>query len=76
MTARDDEDDAAMRAVVLAGIRSRKSLREIALDLYGADQVEAEWHGDSWMRAVVRWLVDRVEASSDERPCNAGPETP
>ena len=31
----------------LAGIRSGKSMREIAVDLYGADMVEADWHIDS-----------------------------
>ena len=58
-------DDTAMRAVVLAGIRSGKSMREIAVDLYGADPVAADWHVDSRMRAKVRRLVYRARDASD-----------
>ena len=31
-----------------------KSPREIAVDLYGADRVAADWYNDGWMRAAVR----------------------
>ena len=51
-------------------------MREIAVDLYGADEVAAEWHVDSRMRAKVRRLVDRARSASDEGPDNAGPGTP
>ena len=68
MTAGHDRDDAAMRAVALAGIRSGKSHREIAVDLYGADAVTADWHVDSRMRAKVRRLVDRARAVSGDGP--------
>ncbi len=64
-------DDTAMQAVVLAGIRCGKSMREIAVDLYGADPVAAGWHVDSRMRAKVRRLVQRARAASDD----AGPGT-
>ena len=76
MTAGHVGDDAAMRAVALAGIRSGKSMREIAVDLYGAGQVAAGWHSDSRMRAKVRRLAMRARAASDEGPDNAGPGTP
>ena len=36
MTARHTGADAAMRAGALVGIRSGKSMREIAIDFYGA----------------------------------------
>ena len=39
MMARNIEVDAAMWAVALAGVRSGKSMREIVVDLYGADEV-------------------------------------
>ena len=68
MTAGHVGDDAAMRAVVLAGIRSGKSMREIAVGLYGAERVAADWHVDSRMRAKVRRLVYRARAASDEGP--------
>ena len=76
MTAGHVGDDAAMRAVVLAGIRSGKSMREIAVDLYGAERVAAGWHGDSRMRAKVRRLVSRVRDASGAGPDNGGPGTP
>ena len=72
MTAGHAGDDAAMCAVALSGIRSGKSMREIAVDLYGADKVAAGWHRDGWMRAKVRRLVSRARAASDD----AGPGTP
>ncbi len=72
MTAGDAGEDAAMRAVALAGLRSGKSLRRIAIDLYGADHVARDWHGDSWMRAIVQRLVDRARAAPDEEPDKAG----
>ena len=69
-------EDAAMRAVALAGLRAGKSLREIATDLYGADRVAADWYGDSWMRAKVQRLVDRARTAPDEGPDKAGCGTP
>ena len=68
MTAGHVGDDAAVRAVVLAGMRSGKSMREIAIDLYGTDEVAADWHVDSRMRSQVRRLVNRARAASDEGP--------
>ena len=76
MTAGHVRDDAAMRAVALAGFRSGKSMRESAVDLYGADWVAAGWHSDSRMRAKARRLVYRARAGLNERPESAGPETP
>ena len=76
MTAGHVGDDAAMRAVVLAGLRSGKSVREIAVDLYGADRVAAGWHGDGRMRAKVRRLVQRARAASEKGPDNTGPAMP
>ena len=73
MTAGHAGDDAGVRAVALAGIRSGKSHREIAVDLYGADAVAADWHVDSRMRAKVRRLVDRARAASgDGSPAGRG----
>ena len=69
-------EDAAIRTVALTGLRGGKSLREIANDLYGADRVAADWHGDSWMRAMVKRLVDRARAAPDEGPDKARGRTP
>ena len=76
MTAGHVGDDAAMRAVVPAGLRSGKSMREIAVDLYGADRAAAGRHGDGRMRAKGRRPVNRAWAASGEGPDNAGPGTP
>ena len=65
MTAGHDGDDEAMGANALAGIRSGKSMREIAVELYGADRAAADWHGDSGMRAKVRRLADRAYGMRD-----------
>ena len=70
------ERDLEMEAAVLAAHRSGKSLREIAIDLYGREQVEACWHADSWMRTKVRRLVGRAGAESDGGPGVAGPGSP
>ena len=56
--------DASERAVALAGVRSGKPMREIAVDLYGADAVAADWHPDGWMRAQVRRLVHRARTAA------------
>ena len=58
---------------VLAGRRAGKSLREIAVDLYGHEQVDAEWHADSRLRARMRRLLYRAEARSGAVPDGAGP---
>ena len=76
MAARPVGADAAMRAVALDGIRSGKSVREMAVYLYGADRVAADWHSDSRMRAKVRRLVSRARAASGAGRKNAGPGTP
>ena len=66
----DRERDLAEADAVLAGSRAGKSLRELAVDLYGREQVDADWHPDSWMRAKLRRLLCRAEARAA-----AGPET-
>ena len=42
-----------------------KPLREIAVDLYGREPVDADWRAGSWMRARVRRLVQHAR---DEAP--------
>ena len=36
-----------------------RSLRLIAIDLFGEARVEAEWSSNGWMRARVRWRVPK-----------------
>ena len=76
MTARNTKAVAATRAVALAGMQSGKSMREIAVDLYGADRVAADWHADSRMRAKVRRTINRAQAASSGGPDNAGQDAP
>ncbi len=65
-------EPAALLAVVAAGLRAGKPLREIAVDLYGREQVDADWHADGRMRSKLRRLVQRARAASG----GAGPATP
>ena len=51
-------------AVVLAGWRAGRSLREIAVELYGREEVEACWHDDSAMRSRLRRLLSRARAKA------------
>ena len=52
--------DEALR-IAAAGRKAGKPLREIAIDLYGARRVDAEWTCGGWMRAQVRRLVHRAQ---------------
>ena len=62
MTARHTGAEATMRAVAPAGIRSGKSMRETAVDFYGADRAAAGRHGDSGMRSQARRWIPKSEA--------------
>lgn len=37
-----------------------KSHRDIAIDLFGADAVKAEWDAGSWMRSRVRRRIRKA----------------
>ncbi len=68
--------DARAEAVVQAGRKARKSLREIAVDLFGVDpgsasgagRVAAEWHPDGWLRARVRRMLQRARTAAKRGP--------
>ena len=73
MSAEDGAGEPAIpRAVAAAGLRAGKGLRRIAVDLYGAGRVDAEWTPDGPMRATVRRLSRRARAASG----GAGSATP
>ena len=77
MAAEDGEGEPAAGAssagaVAAAGLRAGKPLREVAVDLYGREQVNADWHADSRMRSKLRRLVQRARATSG----GAGSATP
>ena len=42
-----------------------KSMREIAVDLYGAERVAAEWTPDGGLRAQTRRLVHKARAHAE-----------
>ena len=46
--------------MALDGKLGGRSLRMIAVDLYGAARVEEEWRSDSSMRGRVRWRVKQA----------------
>ena len=66
------EPDAAAEAIVAAGGGAGKTLQEIAIDLFGAEGVDAEWHADGWMRARVQQL--RRPGLPARRPPAPAPE--
>ena len=49
-----------MKAMV--GLRAGKKPRQIAEDIYGADEVKANWYPDSGMRSQVRRWIDKARA--------------
>lgn len=55
-------------AVALAGRRAGKSLRAIAVELYGREEVGACWHDDSPMRSRVRRLLSRAGTMTGAAP--------
>ena len=58
-------------AIVLAGRRAGKPLREIGGDLCDREQVDANWHADSRLRSKVRRSLYRAEARSGAGPGTA-----
>ena len=69
MAVKDGEGEAAApSAVAAAGLRAGKPLREIAVDLYGREQVDADWHADRAMRSKLRRLVRLVRRARDKVP--------
>ena len=47
---------------VLAGRAAGRTARGIAEDIWGKEDVAAEWNSDSWMRSQVRRWVPKAEA--------------
>ena len=67
-----EDSGAATMAVAQAGRRAGKGLRAIAIDLFGAARVDAEWTPDGPMRAAVRRLARRGR-DGEAPPCGTGP---
>ena len=63
MAAEDGEGEPVTpSAVATAGLRAGKGLRAVAIDLFGAERVGAEWTPDGPMRARVRRARDADRA--------------
>ena len=55
----------AQEAVALAGWRAGRPLREIAVEIYGWEAVEACWDDNSsGMRSIMRRLLSRARAKA------------
>lgn len=65
------EGDRSPEAVVLAGRRAGKTLREIAVDLHGREHVDANWYADGPLRAKMRRLLYRAETRAGDAPDTA-----
>ena len=87
MAAEDREGEPAPRRdpgpACDGGPRDGRPLREIAVEMYGADpgsesgagRVDAEWHPDGWMRATVRRRLRRSRLLARRPPAPApGPD--
>ena len=83
MAAEDREGEPAPRRdpgpACDGGPRDGRPLREIAVEMYGADpgsesgagRVDAEWHPDGWMRATVRRRLRRSRRLARRPPAPA-----
>jgi len=58
-------------AVALAGKWAGKTLRAIAVDLYGREHVDANWYPDGPLRSKVRRLLYRAVARAGTGPDTA-----
>ena len=47
---------------VLEGLRAKKTHRQIAEDIFGAEEVKAEWYTDGGMRSQVRRWISKARA--------------
>ena len=47
------------------GARDGRPLREIAVGMFGAERVDAEWHPDGWMRTMVRRRLRRSRLAAE-----------
>ena len=57
------EDRAVVKAMV--GLQAGKTPRQIAVDIYGADEVRANWYSHGGMRSQVRRWIDKALALAD-----------
>ncbi len=68
MAAEDGEGEPATPSAGAAdGLRAGKGLRAVAIDLFGAGRVSAEWTPDGPMRAKVRRVCDADRAMTGAR---------
>ena len=59
-------------AKVLDGLRAGKKPREIAVDIYGAEEVRDMWYPDSGMRSQMRRWLDKAERHDRRRLARPG----
>lgn len=58
---------------MLALNRAGVSQREIAIARWGLERVEKEWGADGWMRAQVRYRLDKAREIEAAGERGAGP---
>ena len=52
-----------MKAMV--GLQAGKTPHQIAMDIYGADEVAANWYSDGGMRSQLRRWIPKARALAD-----------
>ena len=50
---------------VIDGLREGKKPRQIAVDIFGAEEVKAEWYADGGMRSQIRRWIPKARAMAD-----------
>ena len=50
---------------VIDGLREGKKPRQIAVDIFGAEEVKAEWYTDGGMRSQIRRWIPKARAMAD-----------
>lgn len=58
----------------LDGVREKLSIREIGVEMYGAERVAEEWHSDSAIRSNARYWRGKARDQLRDGPPDPWPD--
>ena len=58
---------------VLDGLREGRKPRQIAVEIFGAERVRAEWYAHGGMRSQIRPWIPKARAMADGGWCDLAP---